>query len=228
MMTRLLHALTGSVGVAAAFGLMLVVGAASPLGADAGERSELPDPNAVVNDSASGPAEGIEVHGHWTIEVRDPDGTLVERREFENAFFGSSLLVKTLGRTHTPGGWRISANSNAGEEVCETSGGAPSVACNMVEPTDANPLSPLNFKNLGVTVVGTDLKLAGSLVASTDGIIKDVKTTLLTCEPSVAPDSCPGAAIFESENITGSPVSPSPISVQAGQQVQVNVVISFS
>src|SRR2546423_15522419 len=32
-----------------------------------------------------GQQEGIKVHGHWTIEVRNPDGTLVTHREFENA-----------------------------------------------------------------------------------------------------------------------------------------------
>jgi len=25
------------------------------------------------------------VHGHWTIDVREPDGTLVSHNEFENA-----------------------------------------------------------------------------------------------------------------------------------------------
>src|SRR5437879_3747133 len=35
---------------------------------------------------AGGPQEGIQVHGAWTIDVREPDGTLVEHREFENAF----------------------------------------------------------------------------------------------------------------------------------------------
>jgi len=34
---------------------------------------------------AKGPHEGITVHGHWTIEVRNPDGTVVTHREFENA-----------------------------------------------------------------------------------------------------------------------------------------------
>ena len=29
--------------------------------------------------------EGIKVHGHWTIDVRNPDGTLVTHREFENS-----------------------------------------------------------------------------------------------------------------------------------------------
>jgi len=33
---------------------------------------------------AKGPQEGIIVHGHWTIEVRNPDGSTVRHVEFEN------------------------------------------------------------------------------------------------------------------------------------------------
>jgi hypothetical protein len=35
--------------------------------------------------SGSGSHEGINVHGHWTIEVRNPDGSFVRHVEFENA-----------------------------------------------------------------------------------------------------------------------------------------------
>jgi hypothetical protein len=38
-----------------------------------------------------GPQEGIKVHGHWVIEVRNPDGTLSTRREFENGLSGSRI-----------------------------------------------------------------------------------------------------------------------------------------
>lgn len=42
--------------------------------------------------------EGIEVHGHWTIEVRNPDGSLDERYEFENALvdYGKQALGELL------------------------------------------------------------------------------------------------------------------------------------
>ena len=45
-----------------------------------------------------GPSEGIKVHGHWEMEVRNPDGTLVTRREFENELhsFGKSKLASVL------------------------------------------------------------------------------------------------------------------------------------
>jgi hypothetical protein len=53
---------------------------------------------------------GVKVHGHWTIVVRNPDGTVTDRRDFENslAFGGAYLLQNILGGTVTPGAWAIS------------------------------------------------------------------------------------------------------------------------
>ena len=57
-----------------------------------------------VSDSATksdGLSEGIQVHGDWVIEVSDPDGNLVERREFRNALavgpgHGGALVANLL------------------------------------------------------------------------------------------------------------------------------------
>src|SRR5688500_397291 len=50
--------------------------------------------------SAGGPQEGITVHGRWVVEVRNPDGTLASRTEFNNALAsGSQNLVAMLSRT---------------------------------------------------------------------------------------------------------------------------------
>ena len=51
------------------------------------------------------------MHGHWTIDVRNPDGTLVTHREFENALHGAddaALVVlrdeqRTLAARHAIG-----------------------------------------------------------------------------------------------------------------------------
>jgi hypothetical protein len=56
-----------------------------------------------------GSQEGIKVHGHWT-EVRNPDGTLVKRREFENSLmtgagFGNDMLTRILARKNSVGRW---------------------------------------------------------------------------------------------------------------------------
>src|SRR6476660_2101480 len=44
-------------------------------------------------ESSGGPKEGIKVHGHWTIDVRNADGTLATHREFENALQISGAKV---------------------------------------------------------------------------------------------------------------------------------------
>ncbi|MEA3511148.1 MAG: hypothetical protein U9R51_06910 [Actinomycetota bacterium] len=54
---------------------------------------------AVTTADGSGTtSEGIQVHGHWTIEVRNPDGSLDEHIEFDNALEadGARLLAELL------------------------------------------------------------------------------------------------------------------------------------
>ena len=73
-------------GVAAALG-MTTVAAQGQL-----------EPGAAKSQSPSGPAEGITVHGHWKIVVRNPDGLIASSREFENALTqqGKALLLTFL------------------------------------------------------------------------------------------------------------------------------------
>jgi hypothetical protein len=70
-----------------------------------------------------GTHEGIKVHGHWTIEVRKPDGKLISHTEFENSLVGSgggAVLPTFLAQnatqytsnptglvSYTPGEWGI-------------------------------------------------------------------------------------------------------------------------
>jgi hypothetical protein len=57
--------------------------------------------------------EGITVHGHWVITVKNPDGTVATRREFENGLNmgngtgGTGLLASILGRAASVGSWGI-------------------------------------------------------------------------------------------------------------------------
>jgi len=66
--------------------------------------------------SAKGQHEGIKVHGHWTIEVRNPDGKLVSHTEFENALVqpgGVLNLNFLLTGGAVPGGYEIKLGSDA-------------------------------------------------------------------------------------------------------------------
>lgn len=63
---------------------------------------------AVQNSSAKprdprGQSEGITVHGHWVIDVRNPDGKLVNHVEFENSIDpGFNLPEVTNGTSSSP------------------------------------------------------------------------------------------------------------------------------
>jgi hypothetical protein len=66
---------------------------------------------------AKGAKEGIVVHGHWTIVVKNPDGTVAARQEFENALDpveGADLLTGLLSGSYTTEGFLIDLNSAAG------------------------------------------------------------------------------------------------------------------
>jgi hypothetical protein len=54
-------------------------------------------------------SEGIKVHGHWVIDVRNPDGALVRHKDFENSLVtqgqfvsGDQLLAALLSGNVTP------------------------------------------------------------------------------------------------------------------------------
>lgn len=72
------------------------------------------EPGASAGQSAAkGQHEGIVVYGRWVIEVKNPDGKVVEHREFENNLFGtggevgSNLLAGLISGVYTPGAWSI-------------------------------------------------------------------------------------------------------------------------
>jgi hypothetical protein len=177
--------------------------------------------------------EGIKVHGHWTIDVRNPDGTLVRHSEFENALsvYGAATLSGYLTRSNTPDFWKISLVSS-GTSPWNTQGGL------ITEPNDPFfPLAPNVSKNLSLclggnpcTVAGVPQQsgppegtflLGGNIPAQQNGTIDMVITaqnnlqfTAHTLSPLVN-GSCP-------------PNTQCAVNVVAGQIIQVTVVISFS
>ena len=54
-------------------------------------QASAPEPDPVASD-------GIQVHGHWTVTVTNPDGTIDAVHEFENVLLnmGASLLTALL------------------------------------------------------------------------------------------------------------------------------------
>jgi len=186
----------------------------------------------------SGPRDGIKVHGHWTIVVRNADGSVASRHEFENALTtgsagsGNAALAQFLARQYAIGTWQISlGNSNSSQDPCRTANGTP-VICFIVEPTSRYK-DVFDFPNLSVQVPtsGTNafsIVLSGTATAAAAGSISNVYTGLGACPSSVSPSACSGSA----ENSTGFGFTgqnlSTAISVQAGQSISVTVVLSFS
>jgi len=180
-----------------------------------------------------GSGDGIQVHGHWTIVVRDPDGTIADVREIENALDpnGAIALAYWLGRSNYVGYWSIhvyeaAANGVAVGPCVSSSGGG--AWCKLVEPT-AETADTWRFPNLQVSVPTAQsspnqfkLVLSGSATAGKAGSINTVFTSVGSCQSSQT--LCSGVVAFTAKQFPAN----STISVQPGQQIQVTVVISFS
>ena len=240
MKTKRSRALLRAVGATSALSLALVAGIAwmgsadgamadpARPGADPAPPLDAADHSASTApgpDAARRPDEGIKVHGHWTIEVMDPDGSIVQRREFENSLSGSGRLEEVLGRLVAVGGWTIQLFAQSPNQVCEQPAGVPNPLCLIAEPTSTSTDNNV-FKNLTPSVSTGSLTLAGSLIAQRDGTFSIVSTLLGSCPSSVPPDSCPGAEV-SGWVFTSTILSPF-ITVSNGQLVEVSVVITFS
>lgn len=144
------------------------------------------------------PQDGIKVHGHWIIEVRNPDGSLVTHREFENSLCcnGPALLAGCLVNGCSKGGWDIIFYTVNAGTVC-----ANPINGNVC---DINPAIPT--LNPG----GTSFTLNASFTAATAGSINHVGTNA-----NVVGGGFSGTGL-------------APTAVLAGQIVQFSVVFSFS
>ena len=192
-------------------GALLMVASACAAGEDTtqtGEPSILAMPPTTVVSSVdlaanSGDAtsEGIQVHGHWTIEVLNPDGSVAEHREFENALTGpggrdlAGLLEGTLSLCETTSGsrWRIGM---------ATAGGGVSFHADV--------------ESTGATNV---VRLYGSHQFGVADSITDVDTRF-------AREGTTGTCIF-SPRFTRKDLS-TPVTVEANQSIYVTVEIRFS
>ena len=231
------HAPTVRAAAAILMALLLVsyLGFTPNVSAQAPKKAETPTKASAASESG-GQKEGIKVHGHWTIDVRNPDGKLVSHTEFENALqtSGASLLALLLTRSNTPGLWGIVLAAPTGVSVQPCSNTFGNMLCRIDEPGwGAFNNFIEEFTNLVVGVTNGTIKLSGTATAGnnigTGTSIGFVNTVLEECANTDAPGALGqicrnggfGAVTFTSTNIT-------PISVSAGQIIQVTVVISFS
>lgn len=173
--------------------------------------------------SAGQPQEGIKVHGHWTIEVREPDGTLASRREFDNALrpdSGVATLLKILTRSDSVGLWQIRLSGQ--QDIF------------LVESNASVTPGPDSFKTLTVTAPTSGpnagkVVLEGTATASVNNQITRVFTDVNLCVPSAAPVSpCTTVGITRLLNPFTDTTLTEAVSATARQQILVTVTIGFS
>jgi hypothetical protein len=165
------------------------------------------------------PREGITVHGHWVIDVRNPDGTLSSHADFQNALTpgGAFILAMLLSREATPGAahWTIELGPNSNLGAPFGRNGAFILSASIFEAAlgDHYGFGTLTLARQDSTVV-----LKGTATASAAGELIHVSTGL----------------VINIQGVMGTPTQfsgtmlPNGIPLAAGQIIQVTVTLSFS
>jgi hypothetical protein len=194
----------------AACALALILSASQVVSAQQGTAKQLASsaagvsqPKAELTETAAGEAkpaqsghEGITVHGHWVIDVRNPDGSLAQHREFENSLIngGPQVLSQMLAGAVVPGNWAVLLGPSSGNGPCSNTyvptGGTTSTASEICEVVQSLTTAPgvgdcqQNLCAVGLTVTGpqtTAVLLSGTIVSNQTGTIGAVSTTLAYC-----------------------------------------------
>ena len=184
--------------------------------------------------------EGVRVRGHWVIEVRNPDGTLITRREFDNSLApgGAGKLAEYLGGFVTPARWTVELGVYGGAtSPCHggTFNGNPLNHCFIVDSAASPmPTGTSIFPTLSTTNGPSSFEqvvMTGNVTARVAGQIVYVATRQSGCLNFVAPADCNLAGVgiqFTVHDLTNGQGQPAPLSIAAGQIVQVTVTLSFS
>jgi hypothetical protein len=172
--------------------------------------SHTPAPLA-AKPPAKGQHEGIKVHGHWTIEVRNPDGKLVSHTEFENSLTstGQQSIANLLLGYGVPGGFLVrltDSNTTFVSGPCAPLTPSTNTNCilvgSLISPLPAafgeqtygcggtgfsnqiaaaGPCFPLRIAVVGTSADSAALAFSGTAVASSVDSVSVVYLGIVTC-----------------------------------------------
>ncbi len=135
-----------------------------------------------------GPHESIKVYGHWVIEVRNPDGSLAQRREFENALqrsAGQAVAAALLLGNAVPAGWEVQllANPVGSKKNTTPCGNQCILLQQQLGPCSSGCSANLTGSSARPLANGGPLgfNLSGWIQATQDGAISGVQTNLIGC-----------------------------------------------
>jgi len=209
------------------------------------------DEHEVGTVSKDGSHQGVKLHGHWVIDVRNPDGTLTGHRDFENALESSAqgFLIGLMSGYMVPGDYMIVLGAQSGNGPCV----ATYQFCGIARSLSTYPAlgycanyyctgGSLSYTyNFGTSFGGPfSLVLSGSITSNQTGTVGIVYSLLNLCannasggaNPSTVETSSPSSCITQTSPATWygplSDANITPVSVTSGQIIQVTVTITFS
>lgn len=175
---------------------------------------------------AQGPREGIVVHGDWIIEVRNEDGSLAGRHEFQNGLDGGHLLLSgLLSRQAVPGFWHVLLSALGTNPFPEI----PILPMTGLIHEQAYPFGgAATFNNLTVTRDAQSgfMVLEGSATAVATGRITAVATANSACWSGATTPA--GCSRGELPDMFTKKTLAAPIELRPKQSVHVTVTVSFS
>ena len=182
--------------------------------------------------------EGIKIHGHWVIDVKNADGSIAEHRDFENALVpsqGGSLLAGLLLGRFSPQTFDV-VLAGTGKTALLYLNGQTCPQGLVSGPSDCS--ATLTQDSLG----GSSIVLRSSYAPTAALTITTVSTGLGTCPTTaggatpVSPATCQatisgpipggGGAYVGTYNFTAATIPD--LVVSPGQTVALTVTISFS
>lgn len=182
---------------------------------------------AAEADRAPG-AEGIQVHGRWTIIVRDVDETPISEHAFSNALTasGAGVLTHLLNNEYLDDNvpemiwhlWIDPGSQWSNDSICDPAG---STGCFIGPMTIAEASNYTGDFITSTETTASQLQafvLTGSIEAYRSGSIHQVRSIVLQYDP--------GDNEAEGRTFTNK-VLDSPVNVAAGQTVEIRVEITF-
>jgi hypothetical protein len=192
---------------------------------------QAPEPEPAASD-------GIQVHGHWTVTVTNPDGTLASVQEFSNELEpisdtrgnGPALMTALLaGETSIdPTAWQIALYANHN--------------INCQENPYFNPQSNW-YNNVGLSATavrdptpGSPLRISTTctLVLENPATPTQIKMVITRALPTTSFESYGNTDVYTTQTISAHNITikefqtADQVDIQHNQVIGFNVVISFS
>jgi hypothetical protein len=160
---------------------------------------------AQATKAPRGMGEGIQIHGWWTIEIRNRDGSVARHVEFENALVGDgpAVLSYLLSSSWVPGSWELLVSGTLSETgpqgPCSTdasgacymvaSGSGPATQEDCTTAVGAADPQPFCYANLTTSLTGaptpgfssSSLTLSGQAYADFSTNIVSVQSLMSYC-----------------------------------------------